>query len=313
MKKFKLLLVFIILMFLFNINIYAASANLSVSNNKVTVGDTFTIKLNINSAAAWNLHVTSSGPVKGCSINQANATDDAMDANKTFSALCTATGEGTIIINLSGDVTSASDGLPNKVYDSKSVIVMKKVTTTKKETTTKYNKTSTKNNTTKKNKVTTTNQPTPTSNKKSNNNKLKEISVEGYSLTKIDDNNYILNVLDSTDSIKINATAEDKNAKISGIGEHKIKSNTDIEIIITAEDGTQNKITIKVNKGEVCSPTASSTIVEKKNINVFIIISIIEFIVIILLIIKKKYKTINNINDVNDSKKIDFDDFPNNN
>ena len=110
MKRISYMIITVLTMFIFNIFVNAASANLSVSSNSVYVGDTFTISVNMASSAAWNIHVSSSGPVSGCSINQADATADAMDTNKTFSATCTATGTGTITIRLSGDVTSASDG-----------------------------------------------------------------------------------------------------------------------------------------------------------------------------------------------------------
>ena len=62
--------------FIFNVKVFAG-ANLSVSTNSVTKGGTFTVSVNMYGAAAWNIHVTASGPVSGCSINQADATADA--------------------------------------------------------------------------------------------------------------------------------------------------------------------------------------------------------------------------------------------
>ena len=123
MKKVKYLIISLISIFAFNINVFAASGSLGVSSSSVYVGDSFTVTANVSSAAAWNIHVSASGPVSGCSINQADATADAMDTNKTFSATCTATGTGTITIRLSGDVTSASDGNAVNVSGSRSVTV----------------------------------------------------------------------------------------------------------------------------------------------------------------------------------------------
>ena len=88
MKKLKLLLLSLISIFVFKINVYAASGSLSVSSGSVYVGDNFTVTANVNSAASWNIHVSSSGPVSGCSIVQADATADALDTNKTFTANC---------------------------------------------------------------------------------------------------------------------------------------------------------------------------------------------------------------------------------
>lgn len=84
---------------------FASSATLSVSSSSVNVGDSFTATVNMSDAAAWNIHVTASGPVEGCTIAVADATSDAMNASRSFGANCTATGEGTITLTLSGDIT----------------------------------------------------------------------------------------------------------------------------------------------------------------------------------------------------------------
>ena len=123
MKKIKILLISLISMFAFNTSVYAASSSISVSSGNVYVGDSFTVSLYVTSSAAWNVHVTASGPVNGCTIHKADASDDALDTNRSFSATCTATGEGTIVIRLSGDVTSASDGNAVSVSGSRSVSV----------------------------------------------------------------------------------------------------------------------------------------------------------------------------------------------
>ena len=101
MKKIKLLIILFISIFIFNLNVFAG-ANLSVSTTNVTSGGAFTVSVNMWEAAAWNIHVSATGPVSGCSINQADATADAMDTSKTFTATCTATGVGTINISLNG-------------------------------------------------------------------------------------------------------------------------------------------------------------------------------------------------------------------
>ena len=85
--------------------VFASSATLSVSSSSVNVGDSFTATVNMTDAAAWNIHVTASGPVDGCTIAVADATSDAMNASRSFGANCTATGEGTITLTLSGDIT----------------------------------------------------------------------------------------------------------------------------------------------------------------------------------------------------------------
>ena len=123
MKKVKILFILFISIFVFNINVLAASGNLSVSSNSVYVGDSFTVSANISGVAAWNVHVNSSGPVSGCSIDEADTTADASDTNKTFSVTCTAIGEGIITITLSGDITSENDDSATSISGSRSVVV----------------------------------------------------------------------------------------------------------------------------------------------------------------------------------------------
>ena len=210
MKKVKYLIISLISIFAFNINVFAASGSLGVSSSSVYVGDSFTVTANVSSAAAWNIHVSASGPVSGCSINQADATADAMDTNKTFSATCTATGTGTITIRLSGDVTSASDGNAVNVSGSRSVTVSNRPTPPSNNNNNNNNNNSNNNSN---NNNSNNNQATDN---RSKNNNIKELSVEGYDLTKVDNNNYTLSVPNDVTSINIKATAEDSKSKVTG-------------------------------------------------------------------------------------------------
>ena len=232
MKKIKYLIISLITIFTFNINVYATSGSLGVSSSSVYVGDSFTVTVNVKSAAAWNVHVSASGPVSGCVINQADATADAMDTNKTFSATCTATGEGTITVRLSGDVTSASDGNAVGISGSRSVTVSKKPTPP-----------SNNNNNNSNNNRPSNNNNTDTRSKNSN---IKKLSIEGYDLVKVDNNNYTLSVPNDVTSVNIKATAEDSKSKVTGAGNHDINvGENNIEIVVTAENGSQNKINVK--------------------------------------------------------------------
>lgn len=242
MKKIKYLIISLITIFAFNINVYAASGSLEVSSSSVYVGDSFTVTTNVSSAAAWNIHVSASGPVSGCSINQADATADAMDTNKTFSATCTATGTGTITIRLSGDVTSASDGNAVNVSGSRSVTVSTRPTPPSNNN----NNNNNNNNSNSNNNNSNNNQATDN---RSKNNNIKELSVEGYDLTKVDNYNYTLSVPNDVTSINIKATAEDSKSKVTGAGSHDINvGENNIEVVVTAENGSQNKINIKVTR-----------------------------------------------------------------
>ena len=106
-RNFKILFIILIEMLMFNAKVFA-STSFSVSKSSVAVGDSFKVSVSANSVAAWNVHTSVEGPVSGCIINEADATADAKDTNKTFTADCKSTGVGTISITLTGDVTTAS-------------------------------------------------------------------------------------------------------------------------------------------------------------------------------------------------------------
>lgn len=123
MKKVIIFLVSLVSILAFNTKVYAVSSSLEVNNSSVKVGDEFTVTAKVNSAAAWNVHVSASGPVDSCSINEVDVTADALDTDKTFSATCTATGTGTINLTLSGDAASASGGNVVTISGRKTVTV----------------------------------------------------------------------------------------------------------------------------------------------------------------------------------------------
>lgn len=245
MKKIKMLLILLISIFTFNLSVFAANGNLQVSSGSVFVGDSFTVSANISSAAAWNVHVSARGPVSGCVINQADATADAMDTNKTFSATCTATGEGVITVVLSGDVTSASDGIAVGISGSRAVNVSKRPA----QPNNSNNPNNNNNNNTINNNNNVSNNANNNVNDKSNNNNIKELSVDGYSLVKVDANNYTLSVPNDISSINVKAIAEDSKATVTGAGNHQLSvGENNIEIVVTSESGLQNKINIKVTR-----------------------------------------------------------------
>jgi len=83
----------------------------------------------------------------------------------------------------------------------------------------------------------------------SKNNNIKSISIEGYELVKVDNNNYTLTVANDITSISVDAIAEDLKAKVSGIGVKELQvGENNIEVIITSESGAKNKINIKVTR-----------------------------------------------------------------
>ena len=242
MKKFNYLIVSIFTFFIFTISVNAAGASLNVSNSNVYVGDSFTTSVNINGAAAWEIHVSASGPVSGCVINAADATQNGLDTNTSVSATCTATGTGTITINLLGssNVVSASDGNAVYVSGSRSVNVS--------------NRPSAPVNPPSGGGGGGGYTPPPqqqTNSNKSSNNNLKSSNVKGYSLKKENDTTYSLTVSRNTDSIIVEAVAEDSKTSITHNGENKLNiGNNKIEVILTAENGATKTIVLNITRRE---------------------------------------------------------------
>ena len=276
MKKIQIILTSLVIAFLLGANSFAASGNIYVSKSSVYVEDTFSVSVSITSSAAWNIHVAASGPVSGCTINVADATADAKDDNKTFTSSCRATGTGIITLSLSGDVTSASDG--NAVYlsGSRTVTVAERPSQNNGENTggnTGGNTSDNPGGNTSGNKSTTDGNKQPTS-AKSTNNALSSISVDGYSLTKVDNNNYKLEVTHDIESVNVKATAADAKAKVTGTGEHNIKDGENaIVVAITSESGAKNYINLTITRKDSFSLEDLDYIIAKKINNADIIIS----------------------------------------
>lgn len=185
-----------------------------------------------------------------------------VEEKQTKSGTVTVTGNsvGTTTITLNIDAaTFDSEDLSDQTKTITVNVVAKPTTpapTTQAPTTTKKTTTTTKKNnkttTTTKNNVTTTknnNTTTTTKPSISKNSNIKSLKIEGYEVEKVDNNNYKLSVTNNVDSIKLVVQTEDEKAKVTGDGTHKLQvGENNIEIIITAGDGSQNKINVKITR-----------------------------------------------------------------
>ena len=107
--------------FISSANASAISSGFTANTNSVEVGQSFTVNVILTDVAAWNVHVSASGPVSGCSLAVADATPDAMNTTKSFSATCNAIDEGTIVVSLSGDATN-QDMVNNSISGTVNVV-----------------------------------------------------------------------------------------------------------------------------------------------------------------------------------------------
>ena len=260
-KKIMIALLLFGLMFQTKI-VDAASGSLSVSSSNVIVGNSFTVSVYVNQAAAWNVHVTASGPVSGCTINQADATADAMNTSKSFQATCTATAAGTINISLSGDVTGVEDINATGLYGSATVTVSNPAPPPTPDPTPaptptptpnpapSYNPTPSNNNNNN-NRNNNIQSPVTAGEEKSSNTNIREISVEKFELKKDDDVNYSLTVNHIVEEITIKASAEDEKSTIKGADKVKLKEGDNkFEIIVTAENGDTKTYYVNVKRKE---------------------------------------------------------------
>lgn len=242
MKKIKLILAGILSFLIVILNVNAASASLSVSSSSIYSGESFTAYVNMNGAAAWNLHVASSGPVSGCKLDIADATLDALDTNKSFPVTCTSTGVGTITLTLSGDVTSANDGNAVNVSGSASVTVTNKPAPTPTPT------------------------PTPTPSPKPSNPqpskptpspvqpKSGDTTIQKFIIKEVENFNFSNSIteydikLDKVvEKLEIEISLNDKNANYEIKGNENLKiGDNEISVIVTAEDGTTKEFKIKL-------------------------------------------------------------------
>lgn len=122
MKKIKYLITILALAAVSCPSVFAETGKLSINLNKVYAGDSFVTSIDLGLVAAWNVHLTASGPVEGCILGEADVTEDARNIEKSFDVNCKALSEGTISLALSGDYTD-ENGTTEDLSDSMHIIV----------------------------------------------------------------------------------------------------------------------------------------------------------------------------------------------
>ena len=234
MKKVVKYLSLIICTFIMSIGYAkAASYDVSVTSNTVTVGNSVTLTIKGNDLAGkFTLSSSNSGVA---SLSGSSLWID----NDSKSITISTSSAGTTVITITPtDVTS---------YDGNAVTGNKTVTIT-----VNSKPTSNPNNGGNKAGTTTTTKPSRT---KSNNNYLSSLTIEGYNLDKEfkkDVTEYSVAVENDIKKIKINAQLDDSSAKIEGIGEVSVSEGTNkLEVKVTAENGNERVYIINVTVKEL--------------------------------------------------------------
>lgn len=238
MKKIKIITIIIATFFIIMPKVNAASIYTSAST--VYPGQSFNASVTIN-AAAWNVHSSTSGPVSGCVMNDADSSPTAMNMSKTVSVSCTATGTGTITISLYGDYTT-QDGNNVALGGTATVQVIPQPAPQPQPQPQNP-------------KPQTPAQPQPQV-QKSNNNYLKSLSVEGCSISpEFNKNTLEYSCKDlMIDKITINAAVEDSKAYLTGTGEKELfNGDNNFEVSVTSEDGQVRVYKLLINKKNIPS------------------------------------------------------------
>ena len=235
MKKIKIIILFFVALFITIPNVNAA--NITSSAQTVYPGQSFNVSVSLF-AASWNVHTSTSGPVSGCIMNDANASDTAMNVNKVVSATCTATGVGTITVSLYGDYTT-EDGNNIGLSGSTTIQVVQQPQPQPQPQ--------------QPSRPPTQSTPQP---QKSSNNYLKSLKVDGCSI----EPNFDKNILEYSckdlmvDKITINAEVEDTKSTLSGIGTKELfNGDNNFEVSVTSENGQVRVYKLLINKKNIPS------------------------------------------------------------
>ncbi len=212
-------LIYIMTIFTVFIGIENVSAGASVTASSQIYPGTFKTTIRVSNASMWEVHLSSSGPVRNCSYDDVNYTSDGNNGSKTYSITCTATGTGTINLKLTGK-TITSSGSQSSVSDSATVKVVER----------------------------------PKATPKSSVNTLDNLWVEGVSLDpgfNKDTTEYSVILEADVTSIKIGAKKSDGKSSVSGDGEKSVSEGMNqFEIKVTAENGSTRTYVIKATVKE---------------------------------------------------------------
>ena len=222
MKKIIISLIALICLILPASVLASGSITASTTSMTVEVGSSKTFTITAKNAIG-DVSISSSN----ASIAKTNVSSwetGSVGENETKTGTITVTGvsEGTATITLTIDGATFDDE-PQEISGQKTITV----TVTKKAV-------------------------TPVETPKSTNNNLKDISIIGYNLIKVNSNNYTLSVGPDVKSVAIKATAEDNKATVTGSGVHNLVAGENrIEVTITSESGLKNTIIVIVTKNTI--------------------------------------------------------------
>ena len=215
-KTFKALII-IVACFFFQLRVSAGDVSIVTNNRNPSVGSNVVVTVKAPNVAG-NFSVTSSNQ----SVLSGGSSNSWIEGSVTYTFVAKAAGTATITVK----PIDAAD------YDGNVFSAVKSVT------------------------ITVGNKTTSSSTKKdlSSDNTLSSLSIDGVNLEPAFNKNttsYNVNLEAGVTKINVKATPNDKSAKVTGIGEIEVsEGNNNIEVGVTAENGSTKTYTITANVKE---------------------------------------------------------------
>lgn len=215
-KTFKALII-IVACFFFQLRVSAGDVSIVTNNRNPSIGSNVVVTVKAPNVAG-NFSVTSSNQ----SVLSGGSSNSWIEGSVTYTFVAKAAGTATITVK----PIDAAD------YDGNVFSAVKSVT------------------------ITVGNKTTSSSTKKdlSSDNTLSSLSIDGVNLEPAFNKNttsYNVNLEAGVTKINVKATPNDKSAKVTGIGEIEVsEGNNNIEVVVTAENGSTKTYTITANVKE---------------------------------------------------------------
>jgi clumping factor A len=214
-KTFKALII-IVACFFFQLRVSAGDVSIVTNNRNPSVGSNVVVTVKAPNVAG-NFSVTSSNQ----SVLSGGSSNSWIEGSVTYTFVAKAAGTATITVK----PIDAAD------YDGNVFSAVKSVT------------------------ITVGNKTTSSTKKDlSSDNTLSSLSIDGVNLEPAFDKNttsYNVNLEAGVTKINVKATPNDKSAKVTGIGEIEVsEGNNNIEVVVTAENGSTKTYTITANVKE---------------------------------------------------------------
>lgn len=213
-KTFKALII-IVACFFFQLRVSAGDVSIVTNNRNPSVGSNVVVTVKAPNVAG-NFSVTSSNQ----SVLSGGSSNSWIEGSVTYTFVAKAAGTATITVK----PIDAAD------YDGNVFSAVKSVT------------------------ITVGNKTTSTKKDLSSDNYLSSLSIDGVDLEPAFNKNttsYNVNLEAGVTKINVKATPNDKSAKVTGIGEIEVsEGNNNIEVVVTAENGSTKTYTITANVKE---------------------------------------------------------------